>query len=141
MISSIAASILENRDPSEQFMNCMVSNNSNSNDCSFFRGLYRSNSGLSSYTVYICSSCFEAYSNVDSYYRESSIMDAIMADIISWFYRLDKPSRKLVVDSLSNRNFLEALRYESEQARKLYSKIKDKVERETQEQKRRDLLQ
>jgi hypothetical protein len=64
-----------------------------------------------------------------------------MADIVSWFYRLDKPSRKLVVDSLSNRNFLEALRYESEQAGKLYSKIKDKVEREIQEQKRRDLLQ
>ena len=72
----------------------------------------------------VCSSCFEAYINVGY-----GLSTSMIKDLITWFYQLDKPSRKLVVDSFSDPDFIRAL------------EIKDKVERETQEQKRRDLLQ
>jgi tRNA G26 N,N-dimethylase Trm1 len=51
----------------------------------------------------------------------------MIKDLINWFYGLDKPSRKLVVDSFSNENFLKALRSEGFEASQLYLKIKDKV--------------
>ena len=62
-------------------------------------------------------------------------------DLITWFYALDKPNRKLVVDSLSNSDFTDASVNEAREASQLYLKIKEKVERDTQEQKRRELLQ
>ncbi len=117
----------------QDFLDCMVSKDADSDECSRLVklfGNYYSEMGK------VCSSCFEAYLSAGSNWDNS-----MTKDLINWFYELDKPSRKLVADSLSNSDFVKALFNEGEEANQLYWKIKEKVERDTQEQKRRDLLQ
>ena len=119
---------------SKQFLDCMVSQDSTSNEC---RRLYSSpGSNQTDPVATVCSSCFNAYINA-----RNNINVIMVKDLITWFYALDKPSRKLVADSLSDPDFIRASHDESWEAFQLYSKIKEKVERETQEQKYRDLLQ
>jgi hypothetical protein len=122
---------------SKEFLDCMVSQDSSSSECG---ELNRSNNYYDLYLVYniarVCSSYFEAYVNAGNNFRES-----MTKDLITWFYALDKPNRKLVVDSLSNSDFTDASVNEAREASQLYLKIKEKVERDTQEQKRRELLQ
>jgi hypothetical protein len=117
----------------QEFLDCMVSKDVDSSECSIVPKILAIYYG--SFLGLVCSSCFEAYLSAGSNWPQS-----MTKDLINWFYELDKPSRKLVADSLSNSEFMELSNNEAEEARQLYSKIKEKVDRETQEQKRRDLL-
>ena len=123
----------------QRFLDCMVSKDANSMECLKVRsgidnGAYNPNiEKLNNSRV--CSSCLEAYLSAGS-----NLRDSMTKDLINWFYQLDKSGRKLVVDSLSNRDFIGASNNEADEARGLYLKIKEKVERETQERKRQDLL-
>ena len=116
----------------QQFLDCMVRKNAGSSECSRVVNVLSQSESLGR----VCSSCFDAYLSADSNWGKS-----MTKDLINWFYELNKPNRKLVVDSFSNRNILNAANNEANEARQLYLKIKEKVNRETQEQKRRDLLQ
>ncbi|MEB3193185.1 MAG: hypothetical protein VKL42_22820 [Snowella sp.] len=126
---------------SEKFLDCMVSKESNSDEC-MPSNEYWSMGSLSAAlnrnaidATSICSLCFDVY-NTGSTWRQN-----IFNDLITWFYSLDKSNRKLVVDIFSDNQFINSLKSESQEASQLYLKSKAKVEQEEQERKRRELLQ
>jgi len=140
--SIMIAYLTETSVDQKEFLDCMISKNYHSSECNMFKFGSLARPITNSFSPYICSSCFEAYSTVgsDGNGVNSNLGKPMLQDVFNWFYKLDKPSRKLVIDSLSNSNFFFLLREESQQAAQLYLKLKEKVERDTQQQKRRDLL-
>jgi hypothetical protein len=119
----------------EIFLDCMVNGNKNSELCSSVFGPFE-NQSQRELLASICSSCFNAYLNPGL----NDLTTRIADDFISWFYKLDKPNRKLVVDAISDQKFMWASRHEAHQSLELYRKIEEKLKREEQERRRQDLL-
>lgn len=124
------ASFLTNETISQNnFLDCMISQDSKSNDCSSVYPGHIFN--------YICRSCFSAYSHILEYDSRREVMKK---DLVIWFYSLDKASRRYVIDSL-NKESRKQIMKETSEAFNLYNSLKDKVKKENQEQKRHNLIQ
>lgn len=120
-------------------LDCIVSQDSSSKECanSVLWLLSDKANDISLYYVYTCPFCFVAYKDIDSKER-------MISAFIKWFMALDKPKRKQVMsilgDDSSSVSKRSEMLEEARQAVNKYRDIRQKVQRQEQEQRRREIL-
>ncbi len=87
--------------------------------------------------IYVCPSCFIAYNDVSS-------EEKVRASFIQWFVNLDKPTRRKIISILSNNdkaaNNRDEMLTAANRAVDKYNEIREKVAREEQARRRREVI-
>ena len=100
--------------------------------------IYPINDENSSYLIHTCPSCVVAHNNV----RGSQTI--IFQSFIKWFFTLEKPQRRELISILGDddkaRELRQSIYNESETAVKKYWEVRQGIEEQEQEQRRRELL-